>query len=190
LFPQEAPVTKAASVSTLPTPVAQMGLFGEVLAPAAEAKPEPKPKKTATLPTVDREAPTRAWYESHSLADLRRFLDAFGVEHEGVKKKAGLLDLLTHAVEDEDLVVEIVNELREHEDLFDVTDALMDAGGVVDLDDMTKRFGVPKDGDELSDLEMLLANGLAVQAVVDGKASIAFPTPIRQVLCDATREEA
>ena len=55
---------------------------------------------------------------------------------------------------------------------------------------MTKRFGAAKDGDELSDLEMLLANGLAVQAIVDGKPSIAFPTPIRQVLCEATREEA
>ena len=195
LFPQEAPVVKAStSPSTLPTPVAQMGLFGEVIAaPAAEAKAaEPKPKKAAstTLPTIDREAPTRAWYESHSLADLRRFLDAFGVEHDGVKKKSGLLELLTHAVEDEDLVVDIVNELREHEDLFDVSDALIDAGGFVALDEMTRRFGVPKEGDALSDLDMLLANGLAVQAIVDGTPSVALPTPIRRVLCEATREEA
>ena len=180
---------KATSTSTLPTPVAQMGLFGEPLpAPAKESKAK-KASATSTLPTIDRDAPTHAWYEHHSLADLRRFLDAFGVEHDGVKKKSGLLELLTHAVQDEDLVVDIVNELREHEDLFDVSDALIDAGGFVDLEEMTRRFGVPKEGDELSDLDMLMANGLAVQAIVDGKASVAFPTPIRRVLCEATREE-
>ena len=171
--------------------MAQFSLFGDAAPPppskATKAKAE---AKKPTLPTLTRESPTAAWYEGSSIGELRRFLDAFGVEHDGVKKKSGLLTLWAHAVEDGDLVVEIVNELREHEDLYDVTDALIDAGGITDLDDMMKRFGVPKEGDELSDLDMLLANGLAVQAVVDGKASIALPTPIRLVLCEATREEA
>jgi hypothetical protein len=169
-------------------PVAQMGLFGEVLATKA-AKAELSSKKAA-LRAVDKEAPAAAFYEGCSIAELRRFLDAFGVEHTGIKKKSELLALMAHAVEDGDLVVDIVNELREHEDLYDVTDALIDAGGLVELEEMQRRFGVPKPGDELSDLEMLLANGLAVQAIVDGKASVVLPTPIRSVLCDALREEA
>jgi hypothetical protein len=169
-------------------PVAQMGLFGEVLATKA-AKAELSSKKSA-LRTVDKEAPAAAFYEGCSIAELRRFLDAFGVEHTGIKKKSELLALMAHAVEDGDLVVDIVNELREHEDLYDVTDALIDAGGLVELEEMQRRFGVPKPGDELSDLEMLLANGLAVQAIVDGKPSVVLPTPIRSVLCDALREEA
>ena len=185
------PKPSSSSISTLPTPVAQFSLFGDAAPPppskATKAKAE---AKKPTLPTLTRESRTAAWYEGSSIGELRRFLDAFGVEHDGVKKKSGLLTLWAHAVEDGDLVVEIVNELREHEDLYDVTDALIDAGGITDLDDMMKRFGVPKEGDELSDLDMLLANGLAVQAVVDGKASIALPTPIRLVLCEATREEA
>jgi hypothetical protein len=183
-----APAVEAeAPIANVP-PVAQMGLFGEVLTTKA-AKAELSSKKSA-LRTVDKEAPAAAFYEGCSIAELRRFLDAFGVEHTGIKKKSELLALMVHAAEDGDLVVDIVNELREHEDLYDVTDALIDAGGLVELEEMQRRFGVPKPGDELSDLEMLLANGLAVQAIVDGKASVVLPTPIRSVLCDALREEA
>ncbi|HEY1097485.1 MAG TPA: SEC-C domain-containing protein [Myxococcota bacterium] len=201
----DAPAAKPASTSTLPTPAAPVGqfnLFGEPVVstpstlptPASTATSDepkaPKAKKPAGPRSVERDAPAAAWYEGSSIGELRRFLDAFGVDHDGIKKKSELLALFASAIEDGDLVVDIVNELREHEDLYDVTDALIDAGGFVDLEDMTKRFGVPKDGDELSDLDMLLANGLAVQAIVDGKASIALPTPIRNVLCEATREEA
>jgi tetratricopeptide (TPR) repeat protein len=130
---------------------------------------------------VAADAPTAAWFEHLTAAELKEALRFHGYRLTGSPRRAQVLAELVDRVEAGGAVDVLKALQRVGGDA--IVRALVEAGGHLPWDVVAHRFQPIEDGTARPDaLEAVLASGLAVIVALDGLPSLALPPAARRAL--------
>lgn len=130
---------------------------------------------------VAADAPTAAWFEHFTVAELKEALRFHGYRLPGSPRRAQVLAELVDRVEAGG-AVDVLKALQPVGGDA-IVQALVEAGGHLPWDVVAHRFQPIEDGTTRSEaLEAVLASGVAVVVALDGVPSLALPPAARRAL--------